>query len=36
MSPSAQDTGHNKLPAPVVPDRVSADGLEEKWMAKWD
>ncbi|WP_072341956.1 valine--tRNA ligase [Actinomyces urinae] len=36
MSPSAQDTGHNKLPAPVVPDRVSADGLEEKWMTKWD
>ena len=23
------------LPAPVVPDRVSADGLEDKWQQQW-
>ncbi|MDO5033979.1 MAG: valine--tRNA ligase [Actinomycetaceae bacterium] len=36
MSPITEEAGRNKLPAPVVPDRVSADGLEEKWMTKWD
>ena len=24
------------VPAPTVPDRVGADGLEEKWGARWD
>ncbi|MDO5719385.1 MAG: valine--tRNA ligase [Actinomycetaceae bacterium] len=30
------ESNPTRLPAPTVPDRVSADGLEEKWMQRWD
>ncbi|MDO5048864.1 MAG: valine--tRNA ligase [Actinomycetaceae bacterium] len=36
MAPANDEAHRTKLPAPTVPDRVSADGLEEKWMAQWD
>lgn len=35
MSEHSESTSH-RLPAPTVPDRVSADGLEVKWMQQWD
>jgi valyl-tRNA synthetase len=35
MSPT-NEARRTTLPAPNVPDRVSADGLEDKWMAQWD
>ncbi|HHT41735.1 MAG TPA: valine--tRNA ligase, partial [Actinomyces sp.] len=35
MSP-ANEARRTTLPAPNVPARVSADGLEDKWMAQWD
>lgn len=33
---ASQSKIQRTLPAPTVPDRVSADGLEEKWSTRWN